>query len=532
MGAEAIGLYQICISVLILLIAITSGGLPLVLSRKIAEFEVENNKKKQGAFLTVGLIIGISLSSIIMAICYGLGDKISILFADDRCVPLFKIMLPALLSSTIYAVFRAWFWGRKKFFAFSFTEFLDDLLKLVFVALFTSGLISATVGATGIAIAFTAADVVCAVILIIFFFVGKGKLSKPQGFLEISKSALPVSVTHLTAGVIGALTALVLPQKLIESGIVANQATAMFGQVSGMALPLLMAPTTITGSLAVVLIPEIAELHAKSENTQLLRKYQNSIVFAVLITTLFFVLYTPLGENITTFLFKDSASGIYISFSAVIMFAISLHQVTMPIVNALGMESRTFFHYMIGIFCLLPCLFFLPQHIGIYAMAVGSGICFAVSAILNMILLRKKLGKSPKTFGKCLQIVGFAVPAILISYFLKNILSPLLPNIAVLLVCGFVSMTIYILPILVFKIVTFESYFKFFVPSKWKTKKLEKRKNKSLKKKIHFKTQLADKKQNQCENNLADNKHSKIENNLTVKKPSENQLVGKTSENN
>ena len=146
LGAEAVGLYQIALSVLLLLFSFTAGA-PTVLSRKVAECAARGDVRRQNALTTASLVIGLVTSAAMCAVFLALRDRLGGLFADERCVPIFLVMLPALVTSSLYAPLRSWFWGRKKFLTFSSLELVDEGLKIGFSMLFAGGLFASVTGA-------------------------------------------------------------------------------------------------------------------------------------------------------------------------------------------------------------------------------------------------------------------------------------------------------------------------------------------------------------------------------------------------
>ena len=164
LGAEAVGLYQIALSVLLLLFSFTAGA-PTVLSRKVAECAARGDVRRQNALTTASLVIGLVTSAAMCAVFLALRDRLGGLFADERCVPIFLVMLPALVTSSLYAPLRSWFWGRKRFLAFSSLELVDEVLKIGFAMLFAGGLFASMTGAVGVAAALTVSDAASVLIL-------------------------------------------------------------------------------------------------------------------------------------------------------------------------------------------------------------------------------------------------------------------------------------------------------------------------------------------------------------------------------
>ena len=67
LGAETVGLYQIALSIILLLFSLTAGA-PTVLSRKVAG--AEGDKHKQNAFVSATLIIGLVVGAVLLIVLY------------------------------------------------------------------------------------------------------------------------------------------------------------------------------------------------------------------------------------------------------------------------------------------------------------------------------------------------------------------------------------------------------------------------------------------------------------------------------
>lgn len=463
LGAEAVGLYQICISVLLLLFSVTAGA-PTVLSRKIAEAETRGDKKAQNALTSAMLLIGLSVAAVLCAVLYACKNHLGVLFADDRCVPLFLIMLPALITSTIYAPIRSWFWGKKNFIAFSSTELLDEVLKIGLSILLAGGIVGTLTGATGVALAFTLSDVVCVLVLLVIFFASGGRLTKPTGGKELVKATLPLSAVRIITSLLSSLTALIIPQRLVANGMTVAMATAEFGRVSGMALPLIVAPVTLFSALSVVLIPDIASLYAKKNLDSIRTKLQAAIVFAALVSSLFFAGYLSIGEQLGVLFFGDAEAGRFVAYCAVLIFPLSLSQVTTPMLNSLGMERRTFSNYILGTCCMLPCIFFLPKYIGVYAMAVGSGTALLLTGVLNLDSLNKKLGGIGK-LNKPLGVIAFSIPLGVLGILTYRLFSPYLGAALCSVLVAFYVLFFFVIFVSAFKIIDVKGYIALLKPS-------------------------------------------------------------------
>lgn len=463
LGAEVVGQYQIALSVLLMLITITAGA-PVVLSRKVAEATVNGGIKKQNSLTTASLILGVSLSSVICAVFYALGDNLSPLFSNPQCLPIFFIMLPSLITSTIYASLRSWFWGRKKFLEFSSTELIDEAVRIVLSMIFASGIVSTLVGANGIALAFTISDATCVIILAVLYFVAGGRISKPSGFKDLTMRTIPLSATRIISSLCASLTALVIPQLLVSTGMSVAQATAEYGRVAGMALPLIMAPVTFVSALSVVLTPDVAQLRKQNDIEAVRAKLSSSLLFAVVIASFFFALYMPLGQSLGKLLFSDEQAGRFVSYCSLIIFPIATAQATTPMVNSLGKERYTLIFTIIGALSMLPCIFFLPKVIGVYSMAVATGLCFCIVSICNLIVLKKEVG-SFLNLKKTAPMVFSSVLLSVSAFFSARLLRTYAGHITTVIVVGVYVVFFFFLIVNAFKIVDIAACVKMLKPN-------------------------------------------------------------------
>lgn len=455
LGAEVVGLYQMCLSMFFLLVSFAASGIPVVLSRKIAE-DTAIGSNKSNKYLSSAIIISAVIATVIATIFYIFNKPLTKIFADPRAMPMFLLMLPALFTTCIYNSVRGWFWGMRDFNSFSLAELTEEVFRIFFGVLLIAGCTAWLTDNQAVALSFAISDFACAVTLIIIFFKKKGKLEKPTAYKALLKSSVPITAMRTCGGLITTLTALILPLMLVAvGGLTMSEATATFGRVTGMAMPLLMAPTTLTSALSIVLIPEIAASNTKDDRSELNRRVNNSLLFSVVVSAFFCILYIPLGKEITEIVFADSFAGEYLSYSAILLFPIGLNQVTLSMLNSLGLEKDTFKNYIVGTILLLASLFLFPKYIGVYSVAIGTGLCFSISTVLNLRLLKRNV-KFMDDLKKPLLAIVLMPVCCAIAYLLKWILMPLMPKLLAVLLAGGIPMALYLAFATAYDIISFE----------------------------------------------------------------------------
>ena len=100
-GAEALGLYQVSLSVFMVLLTIVSSGLTLIISRMTASYRVSNDKKSVAKLVSSSLLVGLVASVILCAIILVFKNLFAHLFTNENCINILIILLPALIFSAI-----------------------------------------------------------------------------------------------------------------------------------------------------------------------------------------------------------------------------------------------------------------------------------------------------------------------------------------------------------------------------------------------------------------------------------------------
>ena len=387
MGAEALGLFSMGLAVFGLLTMIPSSGIPLTVSRRIAE--TPDNRQAFGT-VSAGLLVTIAVNALTVGLFLLFRNPILGLFADQQAEKVVLIMLPATFSTCIYNVLRAFMMGRKHYVGYSITETFEEIVNVVVVIILMYGGICALSGSETLAYAFLIGDVATLILLVVLYFCLHGRISKPVGFGPIFKSSTPITLMRLFTSLAATFTAIILPNRMVAAGLSVGEATTAYGEAVGMAYPLLFAPLAVTSALSVVLLPELAEAAAKGDSKSVSSKIDTGIHYILLISTLFFIVYATLGSALGELIYGNRTAGDFVTFAAGLVFPLTLAQLTNTALNSLGLELKCFFNSILGLVVMGLCLWFLPAVIGIYALAVAQTAFFLVTFAANLIVLARQ----------------------------------------------------------------------------------------------------------------------------------------------
>lgn len=392
LGAEGMGLYQITISIISLLIAIAASGIPTTISRNVAENTCLNKIDTEREYFTSSLIVSMFLVSIPSSILLIFPNILNLVFQDDRCINLFFLMLPLVLTTALYSIFRAYLWGKKRFFSFSITELIDEVIKVLFALILFSFPILNIDKFYSYTIAMIISDVITLSIIFVLFKKNGGKFAKPLYIPESLKCSTPITLSRVSSSLLSSFLSITIPMLLTSQFTLSTQeATAEFGRASGMVMPLIFAPATILGSLGVVLIPEASALFAKNNIKTLENKFNKTFLFSSLIISLFTLLYLSFGNEIGLILYKDKKIGMYLFIALYIMMPQGINGIFVSMLNSIKKENKTFLSYTISAAFLILIVYLTPKYIGIYSYFISLMVFNFVSMVLNYIFLRKNM---------------------------------------------------------------------------------------------------------------------------------------------
>ncbi|MEW5785501.1 MAG: polysaccharide biosynthesis protein [Bacillota bacterium] len=263
-GAEGLGLFQMILPVYALL-AVTAGlGLSGAITKMVADRHARGDLPGQLQARQVALrMVTVAALAVSAALWIGLAFPLKFI-PDGRILIAVRLMPAAVLFAALTSILRGFFQGRSIMAPSAFSQVGEQLFRvLVGLAaanyLLPRGLEFALVG---LVIGIIAGEIAC--FSIIALMTGrenrlKTGVRQPRSLLqEMFFLAVPILVMRLSTAITQMLESLLIPSRLLEAGFSASQATTLFGQLSGMALPLVFLPTVLIIPLNTTLVPAVA----------------------------------------------------------------------------------------------------------------------------------------------------------------------------------------------------------------------------------------------------------------------------------
>ena len=439
-GAEGIGIYQVALSVFALLLTVCCSGTPITVSRLMTKYKAEGDLKRRNEVISAGLFSALAFSLPVCVLFFIFKNRLGIIFSDLRCVAVFLAVLPGLVFNSLYSVLRGVFWGEKDFLPYSVIELLEEICMIIAGVLIISRADSVADGANGAGFAVLISYLFSFSVATIAFFMRKNRLTNPFPELKpLLASATPVTAMRTTNSLAISLVSVILPARLISAGYTSSQAMSLFGAAAGQAIPILFIPTTLIGSFALVLVPEISESYYKKNWASLKTDTEKAVKFTAFLSCATIPIFITNGEEIGILIFNSPSCGEYLAASSFLMLFMGLSSITTSILNSIGLEKQTLLYYIISGTFMLACVIILPKFLGIYALLAGFSFVYVLTTILNFLLLKKHCPLKLKYKRFIAYSAAFTLPTVLLGLMLDKLLLPVLGTFTTFLLCAAVQ---------------------------------------------------------------------------------------------
>ncbi len=133
-GEEGIGLYNMALPTLFLMYTISQIGLPIAISKRVAEADARKDFKKIKQILVISLSITITLSIFSSILMYIIIPYIAEnLLTDARVYYPMLAIIPIIPISAVSAVIRGYFQGRQNMKPQSYAQVLEQIVRIIFI---------------------------------------------------------------------------------------------------------------------------------------------------------------------------------------------------------------------------------------------------------------------------------------------------------------------------------------------------------------------------------------------------------------
>lgn len=394
-GTEGLGLYMLILPTFSLFIGLSQFGMPIALSKLIAE-DKKNNKKLFFSVLFVVLCINIFLIILIILFAPILSNKL--LHNPDTYYGILAIALVIPFTS-ISSICRSYFFGKEKMIPHVTSNLLEDIVRLLLMII---GIPFFRDKGLSFAVCYIILSNIISEgvsILVLFLFLPKKVIIKKNDLLPSKvyiRESLSIGIPNTTGRLIGSvgyfLEPIILTSTLLFMGYSKSFITREYGILSGYVMPLLLLPSFFTNAISQALLPVISREYANGRIINVKRKIKQAIFISLMIgipVTIFFIWFPTFFLKL---IYHTTAGKNYIRILAPICLFQYIQSPLSSALDAMGKSRDSMIGTTLGMIVRTSLLFLLSfLDIGLFGLIIAISINVLVVTFYDVYRVKKHL---------------------------------------------------------------------------------------------------------------------------------------------
>ena len=440
LGGEGIGLYQMAFPIYFFAMTVSQAGVPVAISiitaERVALKDIYGAKRVFHISMALMLVTGLFFSFM----TYFAADwLIEWQFVRDaRAYKSIVVLAPTVFFVTFLASSRGYLQGWQRMTPTAVSQIVEQIFRVITMILLAElllpwGLDYASAGAS---LGALAGAVTGLMVLVYFHWKLEKDIERDYGhdlqplpgteaepawsiIKRIFKLSLPVSAASIMLPVVSNLDLMIVPQRLEVAGYSVNEATELFGYLTGMAVPLVNLSCIITASMAMSIVPAISEARALKDMKRVYNQTAASVRISNFVCFPAFVIVFVLATPIASLIYNAPGAGPAVMISAVSIILLGLHQVSTGILQGLGHPTIPMVNMILAAVAKVILNWELTAipWLGIMGAAWATAADMGVAAIINLIFIYKFIGYRMEIPQLLKTIVASAIMAAAVYFF-------------------------------------------------------------------------------------------------------------------
>ena len=430
-GAEGMGLYQLILPVYSLAWSITSAGFTTTISCLTAQEHIRGEHGNIGRIVKQALFLSLCISFLIsIFLFFGAEEVSSFVLKDSRTTHPLQLLSFAIPFMAAGSCLRGFFLGMQETMIPAISQVLEQTVRIVTLYLLAGifvplGLSYACCAA--VAGIFLGEVLSCAFTLwnYVHFkrnrrFTRKPTLSPYGAFSMILSMVVPLSASRISASLLATIENLLIPRQLQLHGQNTTEALSTFGELTGMAMPLIMLPSACLMAASVSLVPEISEASAIKQDSRINKTVSATFLFTSIVGFGAAALFAVFPNEICYIVYNRAALG-QVLFPLAFLCPFLYAQTTLHgLINGLGDQFFLFWNnFVSSLISIVIIWLFMPQY-GIPAFLWGWFLSLLFTVVSALYLLWKRTGAFPSLYNCFLKpMLAGAAAGLLVKYFIR-----------------------------------------------------------------------------------------------------------------
>lgn len=404
-GEAGMGVFTTAYTIYTFLFVIATAGLPVAISKMIAESNALGKGRQmkrvfQSSLIILG-IIGVAGS----AALYFFADAFAAFQGDELVAHSIRAIAPAMLFVSFMSVFRGFFQGQQDMLPTAASEVIEALGKLIFgyslAYIFIKN--GFEFGAAGAIAGVSIGAGLGFILLIIIFITKRGsrdfsagdQSSMPMGEVlkKLAAIAVPITIGASVFTLTSVIDMLMIMRRLQSAGISLDRARELWGSYSGYAVPLFNLPTTVISPISISIVPAITRYYTLKQTDRINSTISSAIRMTLLIALPCAVGLSLLSAPILSLVYDNINASLTLSILSIAIIPVSLVLISTAILQAAGHVMIPVVNMAVGGIVKIVINYFLVAmpEINIAGAPIGTNVCYVIILALNLIQIKRIL---------------------------------------------------------------------------------------------------------------------------------------------
>lgn len=429
-GAEGMGLYQLILPIYSLAWSITSSGFTTTISRLTAQENVKGESGNIGRIVKQSLCFSLIISLLVSGALFLFANPIAIhILKESRTNISLKFLAFAIPFMATGSCFRGYFLGLQNAVIPAISQVLEQSVRIFII--FTLAGLFVPYGLKYACLAAVSGIIAGEVISCLFnvyqylSYKKKNRLYKRPSLSAgntarlILAMALPLSASRIITSLLSTVENILIPRQLQLFGQNASEALSTYGELTGMAMPLILLPSSFLMAASLSLVPEISEASAAKQGARIERTVSITFLFTFIVGIGSCAVFAVFPNEICYVVYNREGLGA-ILFPLAFLCPFLYAQITLNgLLNGLGEQGFLFFNNLGSSLIAIGIIWFFMPHYGIPAFLCGWAASLGFSVMDCLHKLRQRTGAFPD-FKNCFlkPLLAGGASGLLVRYFL------------------------------------------------------------------------------------------------------------------
>ncbi len=394
-GTEGMGLYQLIMPIYMLTWSITSSGFTTTISKLTAQEKAKNQTGNMGRILKQSLFMTITASIIISGFLFFCADWFSeTILKEPRTAFAFRVLAIAIPFMSSGSCIRGYFLGLQYAIVPAFSQVLEQIVRIVAIY-FTASLFVPK----GLSYACVCAviGIVCGEVISFLFvfynyitfkrkkkYIKKPTLSRSKTFFMICGMAIPLTASRVVSSFLSTAENILIPQRLQVFGLSSADAMSTYGELTGMAMPLILLPSAFLTSVSVSLVPEISEASAVNKQNKITATVSTALLFSSILSIGAGIVFAVFPKEVCYIVYGHSDLGNILFLLAFICPFLYMQMTINGLLNGLGEHTFIFQTNVLSSIINIAFIYFVIPLYGVNAYLVGWFFSLLVTMLLSL----------------------------------------------------------------------------------------------------------------------------------------------------